>query len=543
MRLVEQPQPRAANDHGCERHPAPLPRREAGDGNGPQTFGESDPVERGIDDGVRTIGAHGAGPEAHVIEHGQVVVEARVVPEQADERTDGPAVGDQVDAEDQGVALGDGHESCTGAQQGGLASTVGSLQQHDLASGHVEIDAGQCGKATEQTDRSAESDDGVHEQPNGTGGPRSATNPAEARPRGFPATTGNQMEPRLVSPLMLSKVLGGIGRTLITAGTLILLFVAYQLWGTGLQEAKAQKVLSKDFEAQLASVDQTTTTTAPPTTTTAVLPPGSTPKIAVEKSAARTQDLPLPATGEPVAKIRIPSIGVNRTVVEGVGLDQLKRGPGHYPETPLPGQKGNVAIAGHRTTYGQPFHNVDKVKIGDQVIFETLQGTFVYEITESKIVEQDQVEILEEKGDNRVTLIACHPKYSAAQRFILIGKLVGKPAPPLTGQAEAQDKAREENNGDALAKGSGIDGGLSGTTASKWPAIFWGLVAASIWFVTWVIQTLLRRRVRSQGVEGERPSRAKRLLTWTPYLVGVPIFMVALYVFFENFGRLLPGNY
>jgi sortase A len=342
---------------------------------------------------------------------------------------------------------------------------------------------------------------------------------------------------------MLSKVLGGIGRTLITAGTLILLFVAYQLWGTGLQEAKAQKVLSKDFEAQLASVDQTTTTTAPPTTTTAVLPPGSTPKIAVEKSAARTQDLPLPATGEPVAKIRIPSIGVNRTVVEGVGLDQLKRGPGHYPETPLPGQKGNVAIAGHRTTYGQPFHNVDKVKIGDQVIFETLQGTFVYEITESKIVEQDQVEILEEKGDNRVTLIACHPKYSAAQRFILIGKLVGKPAPPLTGQAEAQDKAREENNGDALAKGSGIDGGLSGTTASKWPAIFWGLVAASIWFVTWVIQTLLRRRVRSQGVEGERPSRAKRLLTWTPYLVGVPIFMVALYVFFENFGRLLPGNY
>ena len=133
---------------------------------------------------------------------------------------------------------------------------------------------------------------------------------------------------------------------------------------------------------------------------------------------------------------------------------------------------------------------------------------FVYEITESKIVEQDQVEILEEKGDNRVTLIACHPKYSAAQRFILIGKLVGKPAPPLTGQAEAQDKAREENNGDALAKGSGIDGGLSGTTASKW---HWGLVAAPSGSSR-VIQTLLRRRVRRR-VEGERPSRAKRLLT------------------------------
>ncbi len=357
------------------------------------------------------------------------------------------------------------------------------------------------------------------------------------------------MESRLVSPLVLSKVLGGIGRTLITAGTLILLFVAYQLWGTGLQEAKAQKVLSKDFDAQLASVDQTTTTTAPPVTTTA--PPttttapsaGGTPKITVAKTAPRTQDLPLPAEGEPIAKIRIPSIGVSRTVVEGVALGQLKRGPGHYPETPLPGQAGNVSIAGHRTTYGQPFHNIDKVKVGDQVVFDTLQGQFIYEVTESKVVQPDQVEILEDKGDNRITLIACHPKYSAAQRLIVIGKLVGKPAPALTGQAEAQDKAREAGATDALAKGAGIDGGLSGAKEAKWPAVFWGLVAAAIWFVTWVIQTLLRRRFRSQVADGEVPGRGKRLLTWTPYLVGVPIFMVALYVFFENFGRLLPGNY
>ncbi|MGN6692569.1 MAG: sortase domain-containing protein, partial [Aquihabitans sp.] len=153
---------------------------------------------------------------------------------------------------------------------------------------------------------------------------------------------------------MLSKVLGAVGRTLITAGTLILLFVAYQLWGTGLQEAKAQKVLSKDFEEQLAAVDQSTTTstTAPPTTTTSAPADGTTPTIAVEKVEPVTQDLPLPAEGDPIAKIRIPSIGVNRTVVSGVALSQLKRGPGHYPETPLPGQKGNVAIAGHRTTYG-----------------------------------------------------------------------------------------------------------------------------------------------------------------------------------------------
>lgn len=344
---------------------------------------------------------------------------------------------------------------------------------------------------------------------------------------------------------MLSKVLGAIGRTLITAGTLILLFVAYQLWGTGLQEAQSQKVLSKDFEAQLASIERTptTTTTTAPTTTTSAPAEGTTPTIAVNRTEPVTQDLPLPAEGDPVAKIEIPSIGVNRTVVSGVSLDQLKRGPGHYPETPLPGQKGNVAIAGHRTTYGQPFHNIDKVKKGDDVIFETIQGTFVYEVTETIIVKPNQVEILEDKGDNRVTLIACHPKYSARERIIVIGKLKGEAAPMLTGQAEAQDEAREQGHDDALAEGASIDGGLSGEAVSKWPAVFWGVVAAAVWFVTWVIQTLLRRRIRSQAVEGERPTRTQRLLTWTPYLVGVPVFMVALYVFFENFGRLLPGNF
>ena len=95
----------------------------------------------------------------------------------------------------------------------------------------------------------------------------------------------------------------------------------------------------------------------------------------------------------------------------------------------------------------------------------------------------------------------------------------------------------------SVVANASIDGGLSGTAVSKWPAVFWGLVAAAIWFVTWIIQTLLRRRMRNQTAEGERPTRTQRLLTWTPYLVGVPVFMVALYVFFENFGRLLPGNY
>ena len=349
------------------------------------------------------------------------------------------------------------------------------------------------------------------------------------------------MTARLVSPPVLSKVLGGIGRTLITVGTLILLFVVYQLWGTGLQAAKSQDQLDKEFTRRLEQVHEVTTTTVPVTTT---VPGTDRGNLALTPTKPRTANLPLPKEGQALAEIKIPSIGVTRTVVEGVALSQLKRGPGHYPETPLPGQKGNVAIAGHRTTYGQPFHNIDKVKIGDQVQFVTTQGTFVYEVTETKIVKPNQTEILQDMGDNRITLIACHPKYSAKERIIVIGKLEGQPAPPLTGQDELRQKAADANHKDALSDGeSSIDGGLSGVKADKSPAIFWGLVAALIWFVTWIFQTLIRRRIRSDAAEGERPSRAKRLLTWTPYLVGVPIFMVALYVFFENFARLLPGNF
>jgi len=338
------------------------------------------------------------------------------------------------------------------------------------------------------------------------------------------------------------RLLGALGRTLVTAGTLILLFVSYQLWGTGLQEARSQDALSEEFASVLAGLPDlatTTTTTTAPTTTT----PGTT-QTTLALAEVRTDDLPLPEIGDPIAKIRIPSIGVNRTIVEGVPLSQLKRGPGHYPETPFPGQKGNVAIAGHRTTYGQPFHNIDKVEVGDEIIFETPQGEFVYEATGTLIVEPDQIEILEDKGDNRVTLIACHPKYSAAKRIIVIGELKGRAAPFYTGQDEYREKAAEVDAEDGLADGATIDGGLSGEEASKAPAILWGLAAAGVWLVTWIFQVLIRRRTRARAeAEGTTPGRGRRLLAYTPYLVGLPVFLVVLYVFFENFGRLLPGNY
>ncbi|MGI8756547.1 MAG: class E sortase [Acidimicrobiales bacterium] len=356
---------------------------------------------------------------------------------------------------------------------------------------------------------------------------------------------------------MLSKTLGAVGRTLITAGTLILLFVAYQLWGTGLQEAKAQRALKSDF-ATVLQADRSTTTTRASTSTTVPLAttvdsstPTTSQALVVKPVTTVPANIEPPGYGDPIATIRIPKIGVTRTVVQGVGVDQLKRGPGHYPDTPLPGQAGNAAIAGHRTTYGQPFHNVDKLAKGDQILLKTRQGEFVYAVDKITIVRPDQSEVLlptkdaNGKLENRITLTACHPKYSAAKRLIISGVLVGQPpAPPLVGQAKAQKRAVAEQTGHKAGDTAGatIDGGLSGVKKSKTPVYAWAGISALIWLATWLVQTLLRRRMRSRAGE-VRPSRGQRALTWTPYLVGLPVFLVALYVFFENFSRLLPGNY
>jgi len=328
---------------------------------------------------------------------------------------------------------------------------------------------------------------------------------------------------------MISKILGGVGRVLIGAGTLILLFVAYQLWGTNIQAAKAQDSLRGEFAQTL----ETAPTTAPTTTADPAVP--DTGPVDLVPVATAPADLPLPAYGDPIAKLKIPKIGVESTVVEGVGLDQLKRGPGHYQETPLPGQKGNSAIAGHRTTYGAPFHNVDKLEVGDQMEIQTVQGTFVYVIDTKKIVKPNEVEVLADKGDNRLTLTACHPKYSLRERIVISGVLKGQPAPDLAGQAEARTKAASlagEGDGSRTA----IDGNLSGIPESKTPAIVWGLICVAIALATWGASKLLDAKV------GKR-RKNRWLLTWSPYLIGTPVFLVALYVFFENFAVLLPANF
>jgi sortase A len=127
--------------------------------------------------------------------------------------------------------------------------------------------------------------------------------------------------------------------------------------------------------------------------------------------------------GDAVGRIRIPEVDLSTVVVEGTDGGSLRKGPGHYPETPLPGIRGTVAIAGHRTTYGAPFRDLDKLEERDSIVVEMPYGRFVYRVEESRIVDPSATWVTKRVRHDRLVLTACHPKYSAAQRIVIFARL------------------------------------------------------------------------------------------------------------------------
>jgi sortase A len=128
--------------------------------------------------------------------------------------------------------------------------------------------------------------------------------------------------------------------------------------------------------------------------------------------------------GDPMGRIVMPSIGVSDVFVEGTGAGDLRTGPGHYPATPLPGERGTVAIAGHRTTYGAPFHDVDDLERGDRIELRMPYGRFVYRVERTRIVKPTETSVTDRVDHDRLVLSACHPLYSAAERIIVFARLV-----------------------------------------------------------------------------------------------------------------------
>jgi len=343
---------------------------------------------------------------------------------------------------------------------------------------------------------------------------------------------------------------GGIGRVLVAAGLLLLAFVGYQLWGTGIQTRQAQNRLEQQFADVVAATPTTTTTTAPPTSeagTTTTAPP-TTP-------APPPTTVP-PAEGDPVARLQAPSIGLDWIVVSGVGVDDLKKGPGHYPDTPLPGQNGNIGIAGHRTTYGAPFFRIDELAVGDDIVLTALDGRqFTYKVTDQFIVSPSQTEVLAPSDTPILTLTSCHPRYSAKKRIIVQAALdpsrsapldVAPPSttPPTVPPTDAGPPATLPGDEGATTVGPTATASVASPATTvpaatvgapelqrgwfddpdAWlPVALWGLALTGIALVAW-------RLSRRTGHN------------WIGALAGLLPFLVCLYFFFENVNRLLPPN-
>jgi sortase A len=133
-----------------------------------------------------------------------------------------------------------------------------------------------------------------------------------------------------------------------------------------------------------------------------------------------------PLRGDSIGRIALPAIDRSYFMVEGTDTDTLRKGPGHYPKTPLPGEPGTVGIAGHRTTYGAPFRNIDRLDRGDRIVLEMPYATFTYRVERTRIVEPTEVSVTDPVGYRRLILSACEPLYSAAQRIVVFARQVDR---------------------------------------------------------------------------------------------------------------------
>jgi sortase A len=188
-----------------------------------------------------------------------------------------------------------------------------------------------------------------------------------------------------------------MGRSFIGLGAFILLFLLYQVFGTNFVTGREQAALASELKERW------------------------------ESGAPASSD-GQPNIGEGIAVLQIPKIGVNSVVVEGIEVADLKKGPGHYPETALPGQRGNMVISGHRTTYGAPFYRLDELEAGDIITIFDATGPFQYRVAETKVVEPTQISVIAPSTDSRLTLTTCHPRFSARQRLVVVAMLEGSPS-------------------------------------------------------------------------------------------------------------------
>jgi sortase A len=227
----------------------------------------------------------------------------------------------------------------------------------------------------------------------------------------------------------MHRLLRVLSTSLITAGLVVLadvgLTLAWQepvssIYGS-LQQGKAEAEL-EDLEARFPSPEDLEALER-------VDEPTERARLLADRFAEEV------TRGEGIARLRIDRIGLDIVVVEGTDTDSLRKGPGHYTRddgignpdrgdgSAFPGQGETVGIAGHRTTYLAPFRRIDEIEDGDELVVEMPYATFTYEVEKHEIVSPGETQVVRNVGYERLVLTACHPLYSAAQRYVVFGKL------------------------------------------------------------------------------------------------------------------------
>lgn len=247
------------------------------------------------------------------------------------------------------------------------------------------------------------------------------------------------------------------GWGLVWVGVFLIGFVVHQLFITNLLADQAQRGLQGDLvaltegQAEVVPFDPVTGEVGDPTgsvdgvgglpeisSTPGVGDPSTTPSIiSVDPGDNIIVREPTPDPGSALGRIRIPDIGLSWVVVEGVSFRDLRAGAGHMPNTPLPGQPGNAVVSGHRTTWGQPFNEVDELESGDQIFWDSpVIGTHTYIVRETLIVRPRDLWVTEPRPGAWLTLTTCNPEFSAAERLIVFAEMVDGPnAPVILGDA------------------------------------------------------------------------------------------------------------
>ena len=374
----------------------------------------------------------------------------------------------------------------------------------------------------------------------------------------------------------LETVFRRTGFVLISSGVLLFLFAIYQLFGTALITAQAQSSLENDLDTvteELASDEFIQNTFMKLETVTISEDVERTETVETEVSSSPFDDLNAEEIsalvnivykpqGEAIAQIVAPVMGLDSIVVSGTAVSDLRKGPGHYTDSAPLCSTGNAAIAGHRTTYGSPFGDIANLKFGDEIRVNTPYGNCIYTVTERFIVEPSDTWVVKDQGDNRLTLTSCHPKYSAAQRYIVVAELTQTDVPYLPSQEEINaliastteitvvseevtttetverevevarevtETIREEANTvikNTTTETEGFGEGLDGDDDQLLAVILYGLVFFAVWY-------RIYRIANSENKE--------RKFKYITYGVGVFPLFVAMGLWFYRVDLFLPS--